>query len=67
MVTFLWRNAVQKGLFGGNRRWATVFMVVGAVKLFRRVAGSVPETVYCEELKPGEALVITHLADETIG
>ncbi|HEX7167677.1 MAG TPA: hypothetical protein VF230_11920 [Acidimicrobiales bacterium] len=67
MVTFIWRNAVQKGLFGGNKRWATLFVVIGAAKVMRRLAGSVPDTVYCEPLEPGQALVITHLADETHG
>ena len=61
MLTFLWRNAVQKGLFGGNRTWMTLFAVIGAAKLMRRMSGSVPETVFKGELKPGESLLISHL------
>ena len=64
MLAFVWRTAVRKGLFGGNRTWMTVFAVVGAAKVLRRVAGSEPEVVYCEPLKRGQGLVITHL-DET--
>jgi len=41
----------------------TVFAVVGTVRLFKRLSGSAPETVYSERLAPGEQLVITHLAD----
>lgn len=67
MVPFIWRTAIRKGALGGNRVWITVFAIVGVAKLMRRIAGNVPETVYCEELAPGQALVITHLTDETLG
>ena len=67
VAVFAWRNAVQKGLFGGNRTWMTVFAVMGAAKVMRRIAGRTQDIVYREELKPGQGLVITHLADETLG
>lgn len=61
MVGFVWRLAITRGLFGGNRRWMTVFAAIGAAKLMRRIASREAETVYSEELKPGETLVIRHL------
>jgi hypothetical protein len=38
----------------------TVFLVIGAVKALRRIAGGTQDVVYTEELKPGQSLVITH-------
>ena len=66
-MVFIWRTAVQKGLFGNSRFWMLVFGVMGAQKLMKRLAGNVPQTVYSEQLKPGQSLIITHLADETLG
>ena len=63
----IWRASVRKGFFGGQQTWMTVFAVLGAVKAFRRFAGSTPDLVYSEELAPGQALVITHHADLRLG
>ena len=63
LAIFVWRTAVQKGLFGGNRTWMTIFAAMGAAKLMRRISGSAPETVFHGELKPGEAFIITHLTE----
>jgi hypothetical protein len=63
----IWRAAVREGLWGGKRYWSTLFVVLATVKVFRRLAGSVQEVVYSEELKPGEALVISHHADLRLG
>ena len=57
---FLWRNALRRGLLGGSRPWMTVLAVVGITRLVKKFAGSEPKTVYCEELQPGEAILITH-------
>jgi hypothetical protein len=67
LVSLVWARAIAKGLLGGDRRWVTVFGVMGAAKVMHRIAGRAPEAVYCEELKPGETLIIRHLADETLG
>ena len=60
---YVWRTAVQRGLFGGNRTWMTIFAVIAAGKVRRRIAGNVPDTVYRGEIKPGEGLIITHMTD----
>ena len=67
IAIYVWRTAVQRGLLGGNRTWMTIFAMFAVAKLLRRFAGNVPETVFRSELKPGEGLIITHLADETLG
>jgi len=59
----IWRASVRKGFFGSSSPWMTVFAVMGAIKLLRRVAGGTADVVYTEELAPGQALIITHHAD----
>ena len=63
----IWRAAVRKGFWGGQRSWMTVFAVVATVKAVRRLAGSTQQVVYTEELKPGQALLITHHRDVLLG
>ena len=63
----IWRMARRRGLLGGSRVWMTVFAAIATARLFKRLAGSEPDTVYCEELKPGEALILTHHADQRLG
>ena len=63
----LWRASVRNGVWGGQSRWLTVFAVLATVKVVRRLAGSVQEVVFSQELKPGEAFVITHHADLRLG
>ncbi len=63
----IWRAAVRKGFWGGQRNWMTVFAVVATVKAVRRLAGSTQEIVYVDELQPGQALLVTHHADLRLG
>ena len=63
----VWRAAVRNGLWGGQRHWMTLFAVLATVKVVRRLTGSVQEVVFTEELKPGEAFIITHHADLRLG
>ena len=59
----IWRAAIRKGFWGGQRNWMTLFAVIAAVKAVRRLAGSTQEIVFLEELPPGQALLITHHDD----
>ena len=63
----IWRTALRRGLFGGSRAWMTIFAAIATARVFKRLAGSEPDTVYCEPLEPGQALVITHHADQRLG
>lgn len=60
---YVWRTAVQRGALGGSRPWMTVFAAMAAVRIMKRISGSVPETVFSAELEPGESLIINHLAE----
>ena len=63
----IWRASVRNGLWGGRKHWTTLFAVLATVKLVRRLAGSTKEVVFTEELKPGEAFIITHHGDLRMG
>jgi hypothetical protein len=57
----LWPRALRKGLLGGDQRWTTVFLVLGGVRIIRRLTRDGDGVVYREELRPGESVSISHL------
>ena len=59
MLRLLTRTAVRRGLFGGSRTWVVVGVAAGGARLLRRLTKPQPKVVFCEELQPGQALVIT--------
>ncbi|HUP74356.1 MAG TPA: hypothetical protein VM282_15040 [Acidimicrobiales bacterium] len=61
-------NAFRRGLLGGSKPWLAIF-VLG---MLRRQMGKVTKRgdmplVLSEALKPGEAMIITHLAPKRRG
>jgi hypothetical protein len=54
---------IRRGLLGGSRAWTVVAIATLGLRLLRRVAGPDREVVYCEELAPGESILITHGTD----
>lgn len=60
MVAALRRAGFRKGVVGGNRAFLVIWMVLGGVRLLKRLSGRGDKVVYCEELAPGERLIITH-------
>ncbi|MGH9181894.1 MAG: hypothetical protein ACRDY5_09285 [Acidimicrobiales bacterium] len=36
-------------------------LAIGALRFLKRLTGRKVDTVYCEKLRPGEQLVITHV------
>ncbi|MEO5902263.1 MAG: hypothetical protein ABIR68_19325 [Ilumatobacteraceae bacterium] len=62
----LWRrNAIYKGLLGGDRTWLVIGAVVWGPKLVKRVLGRNEEIVATEKLRPGMALRIEPLPQTT--
>lgn len=59
MIPFLRRQAFLRGLMGGSRGWTAFWMLFAAMGLARRLTRDRPEVVYCEELRPGDALLIS--------
>ena len=57
---FAWRRAIDRGFFGDSNLWLVVGIVIGARRLVKRFSRSGPRTVFSEELKPGQTLVISH-------
>lgn len=50
-----------RGVLGGSRPWLAVAVAGAGFRLLKRMVGKQPEVVFREELKPGQAVVISHL------
>ena len=61
-------NALRRGLLGGSRPWLAVFVLGLLGRQMGKVTkrGEMP-LVLSEALKPGEALLITHIAPKRRG
>ena len=60
------RQAVVRGVLGGQRAWLVLGGLAWGVRLLRRVAGTRRlRPVLTEELRPGESLVVSHFPDES--
>ena len=58
---FMRRRAIYSGLFGGNRTWLAIGGLAWVMRWVRSLFGAGdPQTVYLEELKPGQRLVVSH-------
>jgi hypothetical protein len=55
----LYRQAQVRGLLGGSRPWTILWAVLAVRRLLKRLMRDEPEIVYSEELRPGEAIVIS--------
>ena len=64
MLRRLTRLGFARGAAGGSRAWLWVSLGLGALRFLRRVTGWRPDTVYCERLRAGEKLIISHLPAE---
>ncbi|MGI8985045.1 MAG: hypothetical protein ACR2HM_11040 [Acidimicrobiales bacterium] len=59
MLKSLVRLGFTRGL-GGSRRWLTVGVVAGGLRLLRKLAKREADVVYLEDLHPGQSVVIRH-------
>jgi hypothetical protein len=59
MLKSLVRIGFARGI-GGSRAWLTVGVVAGGLRLLRKMVKREADVVYCEELRPGQSLVIQH-------
>ena len=57
---YLMARAVSKGLLGGSRFWTVLGSLGIAMRVLKKVFRDEPEVVYCEELRPGQTLLISH-------
>ena len=63
---YIRRASIRKGLFGDDRFWRTVFILMTGRKVLRRMMGSEPETVALEKLKPGQFVRIEAIDPRTL-
>ena len=59
MLKNLVRIGFARGI-GGSRAWLTVGITAGGLRMVRKAIKREPDVVYCEELRPGQSLVIQH-------
>ena len=57
---FLHRQAQLRGLVGGSKPWTYLWILLSARRVLKRIFRDEPEVVFSEELRPGEALVISN-------
>ena len=60
MLTRLRRLAFARGL-GKSNAWLAVGATAWALQTLKKFATKEPKVVFCEKLKPGERLIISHL------
>jgi hypothetical protein len=65
-AAYIRHTSINKGLFGENRLWRVVFVIIFGRKLLRRMMGSEPETVAIEKLKPGQFVSIEAIDPQTL-
>ena len=63
MLRTLLRMGFRKGLIGGSKPWLVLGAAAGGIRLLGRMARREPEVVYCEELQPGQRVIVTHLTE----
>ena len=59
MLKNLVRIGFARGI-GGSRAWLALGITAGGLRMVHRALKREPDVVYCEELDPGESLVIRH-------
>ena len=57
-------RAVRRGLLGGHPAWRLALVVVGLTRLLRFL-GKARSAAVREDLRPGETVVVSHLARPT--
>ncbi|HEX2701755.1 MAG TPA: hypothetical protein VHM89_16250 [Acidimicrobiales bacterium] len=66
MRRLLLARALRRGLFGGSRFWTVVGTLGVAMKLLRKITRDEPEVAFCEELRPGQTLLISNDRQATV-
>jgi hypothetical protein len=58
LVARLAKTGLRRGFVEGSRAWLYVGVTATALRIAHRILVQPPETVYLDELKPGEAIEI---------
>jgi hypothetical protein len=64
MLKRLARTGLRKGVLGGSRPWLLVGVTAFGLRLLGRVVRNEPEVLYCDELSPGGAVLVTLRDDD---
>lgn len=63
---YIRRASINKGLFGDDRFWRMVFILMTGRKVLRKLMGSGAEVVALEKLKPGQFVRIEAIDPQTL-
>ena len=63
---YIRRASINKGLFGDDRFWRVVFILMTGRKVLRKLMGSEAEFVALEKLKPGQFVRVEAIDPETL-
>lgn len=63
---YIRRASINKGLFGDDRFWRMVFILMTGRKVLRKLMGSEAEVVALEKLKPGQFVRIEAIDPRTL-
>lgn len=61
------RNALYKGLLGGDRPWLVIGGVVWVVRLLRKSFGRVEQVVTIEKMEPGQWMSLRTIPAQSRG
>jgi hypothetical protein len=64
MLSYLRKRAALKGPLGGSRQWTLVWAILLGIRLFKRLTKPKQELLLTQEIKPGEALLISGIDRE---
>jgi hypothetical protein len=64
---YLQRRGTRLGVYGRRRVWFWVAVVAWGLRAFRNSTGAVPSVVYRSELRPGEAILVSHRPETYAG
>ena len=53
------RNAVYKGVLGGDRKWLTIGGILWGTRFLKKAVGRNEQVVAVEKLEPGQAVLLT--------
>ena len=59
----LQRLGINRGVYGSSRLWFWIFVFAWSSRQVRRAVGSESLIVFRDEIRPGETLRISHLAE----
>jgi hypothetical protein len=59
----LQRAGVHRGILGGSRAWTAIAVASFTLRHAAKLVRKQPKVVYCQELEPGQSILISHTTE----